>query len=124
MNLEGKKILLVEDDPDQIEMYVLEAELKGLEILNAKNESEALELAKQEQPDLILLDMLLGEDYGMDVLKKLKSNDKTKNIKVLFLTNFKKKNLIEEAKEAGAEELILKADYVPSQVIEKIEKYL
>lgn len=124
MNLEGKKILLVEDDPDQIEMYVLEAQLKGLEILTAKSEKKALKLAEQEQPDLILLDMLLGEDYGIDILKKLKSNDKTKKIKVVFLTNFKKKNLIEEAEELGAEELILKADYVPSQVMEKIKKYL
>lgn len=114
---------MVEDDPDQIMMYEVEIQNQNYELITASNRKEALAKAKKEQPDVILLDMLLGETKGIDVLKDLKKEPKTKDIDVIFLTNFKNEELSKEAKEKGACDYLIKSDHVPEQVIKKAAKY-
>ncbi|MBD3300763.1 MAG: response regulator [Candidatus Moranbacteria bacterium] len=116
------KILLVEDDLDQVMMYQVEAKNQGVKLLTASKKDEALSLAEKEKPDLILLDMLLGEIKGTEILKDLKKNPKTKSIEVIFLTNFKNEELCKKSIQMGASEYIIKSDYIPQEVLQKVIK--
>lgn len=121
---EQKKILLIEDDPTQVMIYELEFKSHGHELIIATGGYAGLEKAKEEKPDLILLDLLMGDIGGLDVLKKLKEDTETENIRVIIFSNFTKKGLEEECKEAGAIDYWVKSKYEPKEVVAKTEKYL
>lgn len=121
---ESGKVLLVEDDPYQIMMYEIELKNLGYKTLAAKNKEEGLRLAREEKPGIILLDLLLGGDNGVELLKELKKEEETKNIKVVILTNFTKKGLEEECRELGALDFLIKSKYLPKEIAQKAKNYL
>ncbi|KKT26693.1 MAG: Response regulator receiver protein [Parcubacteria group bacterium GW2011_GWA2_43_9b] len=108
-----RKVLFVEDDPAQIFMYQSVFELEGMCMMAASYHQEALRMAQTEEPELILLDLLLGNESGLDVLKDLKANQKTKDIPVIVFTNYEKKGLREECAKLGASDFILKIQTTP-----------
>lgn len=126
INMPQKKytILLVEDDPMQVEMYKEQFTSVGYDILIAKNLVEMEEEIGKIKPDLILLDMLLGNDSGYDYLVQLKKNKETKDIKVVVFTNFTAKGVAEKCKKAGALDFLVKDSYLPHEIAEKIKDYL
>jgi DNA-binding response OmpR family regulator len=69
-----KKVMLVEDDPTQSMMYELEFNNHGYQVVIAENGAKALKLAAKEQPDIIFLDMILGDMSGLELLKRLKAD--------------------------------------------------
>lgn len=117
-------ILLIEDDPMQIIMYELEFKNFGFKVLTANNSKDGFELAKSKKPDIILLDLLLGEDRGIDILKNIKTDLKTKELKVVIMTNFMKKGLAEECLGLGASDFIIKSDFTPKELVQKIESLI
>lgn len=120
----NKKILIVEDDEFLLQMYVTKLELESFTVLSATNGEEGLKAAFKEKPDLILLDLKLPKIDGFEVLRDLKSNEDTKNIPVVVLTNFSEKEHIDKCLSLGAEDYLIKAHFVPSEVISKIKKIL
>ena len=82
-------------------------------MMAASYHQEALRMAQTEEPELILLDLLLGNESGLDVLKDLKANQKTKDIPVIVFTNYEKKGLREECAKLGASDFILKIQTTP-----------
>lgn len=119
--MEGKKILIVEDDDFLLQMYTTKLELEGFKVLEAMNGLQGLKVAQKEIPDLILLDLNLPELSGFEVLSQLKRDDETKGIKVLILTNYSQKEDIDRCLELGADDYLIKAHFVPSEVIAKIK---
>ncbi|MBU1102060.1 response regulator [Patescibacteria group bacterium] len=117
-----KRILFVEDDPDQIFMYNAKFELEGLLLMVADNERDALKFARIENPDLILLDLLLRHENGLDILEKMKQDEKISKIPVLVFTNYDTKEYRERAAKLGAQEYIIKAQTTPSEIVKKIKK--
>lgn len=122
--MEGKKVLIVEDDEFLLQMYATKLDIEGFEVVEASNGLQALKVAEKELPDLILLDLNLPELSGFEVLSQLKREDKTKNIKVLILTNYSQKENIDRCLEMGADDYLIKAHFVPSEVIAKIKVIL
>jgi CheY-like chemotaxis protein len=118
------KLLLVEDNPDQAEIYATELTNSGFEVFHTADGEEALQLAKKEQPDLILLDLMLGNSSGLDILKAIKANPATKGIKVVAVTNFREKELLENQRIAGIYDYIYKPDFTPRELARKIREYL
>jgi DNA-binding response OmpR family regulator len=118
------KILLVEDDPDQVLMYKTKFELEGFKIITATEPEEALRKAREEKPDLILLDVLLYEHDGLEVLEKLKSDLQTKQIPVLILSNLKKRELEEKAQKLGALAWLVKIHYLPKDIVAIVRHWL
>jgi len=123
LTLTVKKILIIEDDDILLSMYTKMLNKRGFEVLQAKNGKTAINLAQIKNPHLILLDIMLpGGLNGFDVLEQLKSNEKTKNIKVLILTNLDSEKKV--AKEIGATDYLVKVDNNPASIVEKINELL
>ncbi|NTU99478.1 response regulator [Candidatus Falkowbacteria bacterium] len=118
------KILIIEDDAFLLTMYSTKFELEGYEVLTSDEGDRGLKLAQKENPDIILLDVLLPKMNGFEVLKELKKNDKTKDIKVLLLTNLSQRGEVQQGLDLGAIDYLIKAHYMPSEVVERVEKIL
>ena len=82
-----KKILIVDDDPVSLEMLEKILLLEGYWVAKATNGKEALYIADEFQPDLIILDIVMPIMDGTEAMEKLEKNPRTKNIPVLFLTS-------------------------------------
>lgn len=118
---EGKKILLAEDDEMISSMYKTKLEQDGFVVLAALNGADALELAKKEQPDLVLLDVIMPQMDGFSVLEALMKDNKTEDLQVIMLTNLGTDEDQKKGAELGAKDYWVKADLTPSQISEKIE---
>ena len=120
----GKTILLIEDDPDQVFLYSTKFKLEGLKIISATNGVEGVKKVEAEKPDLILLDIVMDEMDGMEVLEKLKGDKNTKNIPVVLLTNLIKKDLMEKSKRLGAVGFWSKAEVLPTEIVSRVKLIL
>ena len=118
------KILLIEDDNLLVEMYKAKFEKAGFEMVTALDGEKGLEAARQEKPDLILLDMVLPQKDGYQVLEELKQDENTKDITVIILSNLGQSAEVKKGKEGGADDYLIKANLTPGQLVEKIEKKL
>jgi len=117
-----KKILLVEDDPLLIDIYTTKLQDAGFLVAVATNGQIALELFEKDKPDLILLDIVLPNTNGWEVLKQIKEASST--TKVVILSNLGQKEEIEKGIRLGADKYLIKANYTPSEVVEEIKKLL
>lgn len=83
-----KLVLLVDDEPDILDLYSVVLRREGHEVITARNGKEGVAVAKEKKPDLILLDLKMPVMDGVETIEKLKEDPKTKDIKVVFLTAF------------------------------------
>lgn len=118
------KIMLVEDDETQAMMYQLEFSNFGYSLILAGSGKEALQFAVKERPDLIFIDMILGDMNGLELLKKLKAGKFTKESKMVVLSNLQKGELVKEVRQAGAIDFLVKMQLVPKDVVARAKKYL
>lgn len=118
------KILFIEDDALIVKIYKTRLEADGHTVLTADNGKDGVDLAVREIPDLIVCDVMMPVMDGFEVLKRLKSDEKTKNIKIVFYSNLSVEGEIKKAKDMGVIEFIVKANVSPTQLVEKIKQYL
>lgn len=118
-----KKVLLADDDPSFTQLYTSVFKSAGIDFSIAQNGLEAVEKAKKEQPTLILLDIMMPDLDGFEVLKKLKQDPVTSNIPVWMITNLAEQLNQETATSLGASGYIVKAETMPNQVLAKIKEY-
>lgn len=118
------KILLVEDDSFLSGMYDTKLKLEGFEVVLAEDGAKGLEQAVSQKPDIILLDIILPKMDGFTALKHLKDNTETKKIPVILMTNLGQKEDVERGIALGAQDYLVKAHFMPSEVVEKIRQYL
>ena len=121
---EKVRIALIEDDPFLSSMYSTKFELEGYEVLSANDGIKGTELIISEVPDLILLDILMPKKNGFDVLEDIKKNEVTKDIPVILLTNLNQSDEVERGMDLGAVDYLIKAHFMPSEVVDKIKKAL
>ena len=125
-----KQILFIEDDHSTMEVYQIAFEQAGFEVVPIFSGEDALEKIKEiaqgkaNKPDLVLLDYVLSGIDGLDVLKVIRKNPETKNLKVFITTNYSISELKIKSKFIDGEKFILKADYPPRKLIELIKKEL
>lgn len=120
------KIFLVEDDPLMIRMYEKAFRLNGYAIETAFDGEEAIAKLQtmEPKPTLILLDIMMPKLSGFEVLKNIKQNGGTKNIPVVVLTNLAGQADAEKALELGAVLYLVKSQYDPKQVVDKVREIL
>jgi CheY-like chemotaxis protein len=120
-----KKVMIVEDDSFVMDIYQTKISKEGFDVITAENGAEAIKkLEEGEKPDLILLDIIMPYMDGLTVLKKIKEKEDLKKIPVVLLTNLSQKEEIQQGFDLGAEDYLIKSHFTPSEVMEKIGKYL
>lgn len=118
------KIIIVEDDQAISQMYRFKFEADGYSVETAENGKLGLELAEKMKPDVILLDLMMPEMNGDEMLTLLRNTAWGKNIKVIILTNMGEQEVPESVKALNVSAVILKADMTPKQVAEVVKKQL
>jgi len=124
MGGQKKKILIIEDDPTQSMMYEVALTTAGYKTIMASTAKSGIALAQKEKPDLIYLDMVLGDISGSDVIKILKADPLTKELTIVVLSNLNKKETIDKCRQLGATDFLIKMQYLPKDVVEKTKEYL
>lgn len=118
------KVAIIEDDQAISQMYRFKFEGEGYTVDTADNGKLGLALAESMKPDIILLDIMMPEMTGDEMLEKLRATAWGKDIKVIILTNMGEQELPPKIKELGVNGVILKADMTPKQVAEIVKKTL
>ncbi len=118
-----EKILIIEDDKMNLELAIMTLEDAGFTVISAENGEKGLTLIEKENPDLILLDIFLPGENGFDICKKIKSNPKTKEIPVIFVTALEEISAKKEGFEIGADDYITKP-YITEELLLRVELIL
>jgi len=119
-----KNILLVEDDPFVVDIYKKKLTEAGFSVEVAQDKEEVLKKISESIPDLLLLDIVLPNIEGWDLLKEIKEDLTFKDLKVAILSNLGQKSDVEKGLKLGATRYFIKAHYTPTQVVEEIKKIL
>ncbi len=119
--MKSKKILIVDDDPNFVLMVKYRLEANHYEIETATNGIDAIKIATEWKPDLVLLDLIMPVMEGYDICKKLKSQDDTRKIPVIVLTASTKKDSYAKCLSVGALVVILKP-FNPAELLALIKK--
>jgi len=125
--MSNKKVLLVEDEPLLVSLYKETFEGQSYRFDVVESGSEALNFVKNNKPDLILLDILLPGMNGFEVLRKLKSSAKTKDIPVIVLTNLGSEETDKDKQLAlslGAVDYLIKSYHTPEDMLKIVSKQL
>jgi len=117
------RILIVEDYPSLQKLYKAIMEAEGYEVWVAKDGEEALAVAKEHEPDLILLDLLLPKEGGLEFLRAY-DTQKHAHVKVVVFSNMTSPELYDEAKNLGATQYLIKANYTPKEVVGAVQAAL
>lgn len=120
----NKKILIVDDEKSVQKILISRLKDAGFETCSAMDGQEALEITRQEKPDLILLDLIMPVMDGISCLKKIKNDPEFKNIPILILTNLHSDEMVEASLAQGVTDYLIKADYTLDELVEKINDKL
>jgi DNA-binding response OmpR family regulator len=119
------KILIIEDNKMLLDIYVTIFEKAGYEVLTAQTGEEGYDEACRTLPNIVLLDIMLpGELDGLDVLRKLKENEATKNIPALIMSNLSDEKTISEGMALGASGYFTKSKVYPDDVLKNVASIL
>ena len=123
-NKKMKKILIVEDDPMLVEIYKKKfSDDDDFEVVTASTGLETEKKVAQEKPDLVLLDLILPEEDGFQVLEKVKKTKAGKNAKIIIFSNLSQEEEKEKAMDLGADDFMVKSDFTPQQLVDKIKGF-
>ena len=120
----AKKILIIEDEKILIDMYCDKFVRAGFKVIYATEIREGLKLLEKQDPDLILLDILLPKENGIIFLKKLKERKKKISVPIIAFSNYDNPKIKMEAKKLGVSDYLIKTNYTPGQVVKRIKKYI
>ena len=117
------RILLVEDDAAVAELYSIRLEVDGHAVLLAADGEAALEMARKEMPQLVFLDIRLPRLDGLAVLSALKADPATAAIPVVMLSNYGRKEIVQQALSLGAVDFRIKSRTTPSELAASIKRW-
>ncbi len=120
----NKTVLIVEDDQLLQKILAKEFENYGFKTLLASNGIEGLERTLNENPDLILLDIIMPRMDGLTMLKKLRQDEKSKEIPVIVLTNLSDAEAIDESLKNGIYDFLVKANWELPDIVAKAKQKL
>ena len=116
-------VLIIEDDEVLREVYATKLALEGFDVTTAVDGKEGLSIASQTEPDIILLDMLMPRMTGLEFLRLYRLSQRP-HVKTLVLSNKSSPSDISQAKSLGALEYLIKSQYTPSDIVERIRRHL
>lgn len=117
------KVLVCDDDPAILRLVELNLEIEGYDVFTAHHGEEAYEVAMRENPDLIILDIMMPRMNGYETCEKLKATDQTKQIPVIFLSAKAQQSDIEKGRSYGVADYLTKP-FDPEELIRVVERLL
>ena len=124
MNVQKKKILLVEDDMALSAVYRSRLEIEGFDVREANNGEDALSATVEYRPDLILLDVMMPKISGFDVLDILRNTPETANVRIIMLTALSQPKDKERAESLGVDDYLVKSQVVIGDVVARVKHHL
>ena len=120
----SKKVLIIEDEP--IIMDILQKKIKnaGYDVFIARNGAEGLKTIRDLRPDIILLDIIMPMMSGLEVMEEIQKDPELKTIPVIVVSNSGQPVEIDRVKKLGARDWLIKTEFDPQEVIEKIKNQL
>lgn len=114
------KLLIIEDDSFLKEIEIEKFNKNGFDTVTTMTVAEIEVYLKEKTPDIILLDLMLPNVDGFQILSMLTSNEKTKNVPIFIFSNLSDEKEIKRAMDAGAKEFLVKSNYTLDELIEKL----
>ena len=121
--MDQKKILIVDDEPDLVEMLTLRLEANDYQVISASDGQEGLDKARTEKPDLIILDLMLPKIDGYKLCRMLKFDEKYKQIPIVLFTARAQESDIKIGEEVGADAYVTKP-FEPDILLDKVAELL
>jgi len=121
-----KSIMIVEDDSFVVDIYRKKLQEEGFAVSEASDGKDAWEKLQDKsfRPDLILLDIIMPQMNGLDLLKKIRADEEIRKIPVILLTNMSQKEDIDTGLGLGAKDYLIKSHFTPGEVLSKIKSVL
>jgi two-component system phosphate regulon response regulator PhoB len=119
----GKKILVVEDEQDILDLIVFNLERDGFQVISAQTGEDALTAAREHRPDLVLLDLMLPGINGLDVCRHLRNDENGRNLPIIMLTARDEEVDIVTGLEVGADDYVTKP-FSPKVLIARVRAML
>jgi len=120
----AKKILFVEDEELMIDLLQRKLTKEGYEISVARDGEEGLKAMREKKPDLILLDIIMPKMGGFEVMEEMGENKELKKIPVIVISNSGQPVELDKAQKLGAKDWLIKTEFDPQEVIDKIVKQI
>jgi CheY-like chemotaxis protein len=120
----SKKVLIIEDEKILCNLLKNKLEKEGYQTVIAIDGVEGLEKTKAEKPDLILLDIVMPRKNGLELLEDIQKDEELERIPVVIISNSGQPVEIERARELGADDWLIKTEFDPNEVIEKVKKQI
>ncbi|MGH2779389.1 MAG: response regulator transcription factor [Actinomycetota bacterium] len=117
------RILICDDDPVILRLLQVNLELEGYEVQLAHNGEEAYEAASAEMPDLVILDIMMPRMDGYQTVEKLKSNEKTASIPVVFLSAKAQQSDVDKGLRYGVADYLTKP-FDPGELLEVVQRLI
>ena len=120
----AKKILVIEDEEIMVDLLQKKLTKEGYEVSVARDGVEGIKIMKKTKPDLILLDIIMPKMGGFEVMEKMAQEKELKKIPVIIISNSGQPVEIDKAQRLGAKDWLVKTEFDPKEVIEKIKKQI
>jgi CheY-like chemotaxis protein len=122
----AKKILLIEDEEIMIDILQRKLTKEGYEVFVARDGEEGLKKMREmdPKPDLILLDIVMPKMGGFEVMEEMTKDEKLKKIPVIVISNSGQPVELDKAKKLGAKDWLIKTEFDPKEVLEKVKKQI
>ena len=116
--------LIIEDDKFLADIYLTKLQQAGFQVEVAEDGQSGIQKAQEMKPNVILLDIVMPQVDGFEVLKRLKEISEMKETRFILLTNLGQKENVERGLKLGADAYIVKAHYTPTEVVAKVKEVL
>lgn len=119
----GQRVLVVDDDPVILRLLEVNFEMEGYEVLSATDGEEAVRRALEERPDLMVCDIMMPNVNGLEVVERLRADERTRSMPIVLLSAKAQANEIQKGLEVGADEYLTKP-FDPLELVERVQALL
>lgn len=120
----AKKIVLIEDEELIISLLQKKLTKEGYDVVIARDGEEGLKLIKKENPDLVLLDIIMPKKGGFEVMEEIANDKSLKNTPVVIISNSGQPVELGRAKQLGVRDWVIKVEFDPEEVVDKVKKQI
>jgi len=120
----AKKVLIIEDEEILLDLLQKKLIKEGYKVSTSRNGEEGLKTMKETKPDLILLDIVMPKMGGFEVMEEMRKDRELNKIPVIIISNSGQPVELDKAKKLGAKDWLIKAEFDPQEVIDKVVKQI